>query len=49
MSTAVQRILFYLFAAGLLVAAMQWPEYKHAFYFVLFLSTVGFFVFQRKR
>lgn len=49
MSQSVMRILFYLFAGALLIAAMKLPEYKQAIYFTLFIATAAFFVFRYKR
>lgn len=48
MSGSVLRIVFYLFAGALIIAAMRLPEYKQAIYFTLFIATVGFFVMHRK-
>ncbi len=49
MSGSALRILFYLFAGALIIAAMKLPEYKQAIYFTLFITTAAFFIFQRKR
>ncbi len=49
MSGSAKRILFYLFAGALIIAAMKLPEYKQAIYFTLFIATAAFFLLQRKR